>query len=68
MLYGFHEAIGFKEFVEDVLQDVLGFDGVGHVLSDEIAQPGLVSLQCLGEELILLDNRPTTRDLVHLLV
>jgi hypothetical protein len=38
------------------------------VLSDEIAQPGLVSLQCLRDELILLDNRPTTRDLVHLLV
>ena len=68
MLYGFHEAIGFKEFVEDVLQDVLGFAGVGDVLSDEIAQPGLVSLQCLRDELILLDNRPTTRDLVHLLV
>ena len=68
MLYGLHEAVGFEEFVEDVLKDVLGFAGVGDVLADKAAQPGLVSLQCLGDELVLLGNRPTTRDLVHLQV
>jgi hypothetical protein len=68
MFYGFHEAVGFKEFVEDVLKDVLGFAGVGDVLANEIAKPGLVSLQCLRDELVLFDNRPTTWDLVHVQV
>jgi hypothetical protein len=68
MLYGLHEAVGFKQFVEDVLKDVLGFAGVSDMLANKTAKSGPVSLQCLSDELILLDNRPGTRDLVHLLV
>ena len=47
MLYWLHKTVGFEELVEDVLKDVLGFAGVSDVLADEIAQSGLVSLQCL---------------------
>jgi len=68
MLYGLQLTVGFEELVEDVLKDVLGFAGVSDVLADEIAQSGLVSLQSLRDELVLLDNRPTTPDLAHLQV
>ena len=33
MLDRLHETVGLKQFVEDVLQDVLSFAGVGDVLS-----------------------------------
>jgi len=34
------QAIGFYQFVEDLLQNVLGVARVGHAPADEIAQPG----------------------------
>jgi hypothetical protein len=37
MLYGLHEAVGLKEFVEDVLKDVLGVASVGDVLANKTA-------------------------------
>jgi hypothetical protein len=33
------QPIGFYQFVEDLLQDVLDVRGVGHPPADEIAQP-----------------------------
>ena len=44
------------------------FAGVGDVLANKTAKSGLISLQRLRDELVLLGNRPTTRDLVHLQV
>src|SRR5260370_7933103 len=66
MPYGLHETVGLKEFVEDVLKNIFGFAGVGYVLANKTAKPRLVSLQCFGDELVLLDNRPPPRHLFPL--
>jgi hypothetical protein len=68
MLVWLHEAVGLKQFVEDVLKDVLGFAVIGDVLANKIPQSGLVSLQCLRDELVLLDNRPIAWNFGHLQV
>ena len=59
------QAIGFYQFVEDVLQDVLGVGGIGHPPADEIAQPGSLFRDDLGDLAILLGHRGGAQRLIH---
>jgi len=64
------QAISFYQFVEDLLQDVLGVRRVGHPPADEIAQPGSFLRDDLGDLPILvvealLGHRACARQLIH---
>ena len=58
MLDRHQQAIGFHQFVEDVLQNVLGVARVGHAAANEIAQPGLLPLDHFGDPLVLFECHP----------
>ena len=63
------QAIGFDQFVEDILQNVFDIRRVWHLPADEISQPGLLPLDDLRDPLILLRHGPVfSQRLVHLLV
>ena len=58
LLHRFHHAVGFHEFVEDILQDVFRVLAVGHAPPDEVAQPGLLPSDRFRDPLVLLRHRP----------
>ena len=58
MLDGHQQAIGFHQFVEDFLSDVLGVAGIGNAAADEVAQPRLLALDYLGDSLVLFQCHP----------
>jgi hypothetical protein len=59
------QAIGLHQLVEDLLHDVLRVGGIGHAAADEVAQPGTLSREGLGESTVLLAHRHGARRLVH---
>src|SRR5207253_438517 len=59
------QAIGFYQFVKDLLHDVLGVGGIGHTPADEIAQPGSLLRDDLGDSTVLLSHRDDARQLIH---
>ena len=64
---GHQQAVGFHEFVEDVLENVLGVAGIGDAPADEIEEPGAFLIHDLGDSLILICHRPEfTERCVHL--
>lgn len=58
------QAIGFYQFVEDLLHDVLDVRRVGHPPADEIAQPGSFCRDDFGDLTVLLVHRGDRR-LIH---
>lgn len=67
MLHRFHHAVGFDQFVEDVLQDVFDIAGVGDPLANEVAESRVLSRDRFGDPLVLLHHRPLfSQRLVHL--
>lgn len=44
--------------VKHVLQDVLGVELVRHAPPDEVAQPRVLSVNCLGDPLVFLRHQP----------
>src|SRR5207247_2922047 len=59
------QAIGFYQLVEDLLHDVLSVGGIGHTPADEIAQPGSLLRDDLGDSTVLLSHRDDARQLIH---
>jgi hypothetical protein len=66
---GHQQAIRFHEFVEDVLQNVLGVARVGDAAADEVEEPGAFAIHDLGDSLILICHSPLfSQRCVHLLM
>jgi len=59
------QAVGFYQFVEDLLHDVLGVGGIGHTPADEIAQPGSFFRDDFGDLTVSLGHRGDARRLIH---
>jgi len=59
------QAIGFYQFVKDLLHDVLGVGGVGYTPADEIAQPGSFLRDDFGDLTVLLGHPRDPRRLIH---
>jgi len=64
MLNRHQQAIGFYQFVEHLLHDVLGVGGIGHTPADEIAQPGSFFRDDFGD-LTVLGHPRDPRRLTH---
>src|SRR5258708_6039108 len=62
---GHQQAIGFHQFVEDLLHDVLGVGGIGYTPADEIAQPGSLLRDDSGNSTVLLDHRGYAQRPIH---
>jgi hypothetical protein len=61
--------VRLDEFVEDILQDVLGVNGVSDAPADEVAQPGVLSINLLRDSLVLLLHQPVfSQRPIHLLL
>jgi hypothetical protein len=60
------QAIRFHKFVEHVLQNVLSVTQVRDAPPNEVAQPGLLSLDRVGDPLVLFECHPLqARDDLH---
>ena len=59
------QAIGFHQFVEDLLQKIFDVGFVGHPLADEIAQPGAFFRDDFGDVQVLLDHRGDSQRPIH---
>src|SRR5205085_222193 len=62
---GHQQAVGFDEFVEDLLNDVFGVRGIGHTTADEIAKAAALLHDDLGDSAILLGHRGGAHGPVH---
>ena len=61
------QAVRFNQRVEDVLQNVLNVARVTYAPADEVAQPGRLPLDCLGDPPVLVECHPfQARRVLHL--
>ena len=66
---GISRRFGFDQLVEDVLQNVFGVARVGHAPANEVAQPGLLPRDHVGDPLVLFACHPLqARRVLHLLM
>src|SRR5262245_56734768 len=49
------QAVCFNKLVKDVLQDVLDITRIGNALSNEMSQPGLLTVDLVCDALILFE-------------
>jgi hypothetical protein len=66
LLHRLHHPVGLDQFVEDILQDVLGVALVSHPLANKGAQAWVVAPHGLRDALILLRHRAASKRFVHL--
>src|SRR4029077_2972955 len=60
------QVVRFHQFVEDLLHNVFGVGRIGHTAADEIAQPGSLFRDDLGDLTVLLGHPRDPRWLIHL--
>ena len=52
------QAVCLHQFVEDVLQNVLGVERISHAPPNKIAQPGLLPFDHFGDSLVRFECHP----------
>ncbi len=58
LLNGLHQAVGFDEFIEDILKNVFRLRFIGDTLADEVAKTAALAANRFGEPLVLRSGHP----------